>query len=228
MPPVDPPSAASLSVITARHCKRAYLDRAVPRGVLADVLLAAGHAPSGRNIQPWRVSVVSGGTLEVVVRALREALDRGEPARPDVVDRVPRLDPVAEERARDAADGLQRIRGTEPDSRTGRALLRDNLGFYGAPAALVCHLPGNAVAGTFLELGLFVQNVMLGLVAHGLGSCPQFSVARYAHVLHRTLDIDRGRLIVCTLAVGYPDEKAPVNRFVPRRAHLEEYIRWHH
>ncbi|GAB2859958.1 hypothetical protein GCM10027074_28850 [Streptomyces deserti] len=98
--------------------------------------------------------------------------------------------------------------------------------FYGAPAALVCHLPGDAVPGTFLETGLFLQNVMLGLVARGLGSCPQFSVAGYADALRRKLDIDADRIIVCTLAVGYPDEAAPVNRFVPRRAGLEEYVRW--
>ncbi|WP_280701232.1 nitroreductase family protein [Kitasatospora sp. GP82] len=126
-------------MIVGRHRKRAYLDRAVPHGVLTDVLLAAGQAPSSRNTQPWRVGVLTGGTLEVVMRTLREAFDRGEPAQPDVADRLPLLDPVAAERARDALSGA---------------------------------------------------------------------------------------LIVSTLAVGYPDESAPVNRFVPQRARLEEYTEW--
>ncbi|MCX4702632.1 nitroreductase [Streptomyces sp. NBC_01352] len=216
-----------LSLIASRHCKRAFLDRAVPRDVLAEVLLAAGQAPSGRNIQPWRMTVVTGSPLDALTRTLCEGFDRGEPPRPDCANRTPTLDDIAAERARAALAGVLRAKGHAPDDPSAaRAHLRDNLHFYGAPAALVCHVPGDAVPGTFLEAGLFLQNVMLGLVARGLGSCPQFSVAGYADALRRKLDIDADRLIVCTLAVGYPDEAAPVNRFVPQRARLEEYVHW--
>ena len=56
---------------------------------------------------------------------------------------------------------------------------------------------------------------------------PQASVAGYADILRKELAIGTDRLIVCTLAVGYPDEAAPVNRFVPQRAGLEEFTQWH-
>ncbi len=173
------------------------------------------------------MNVVTGSTLDAVTRALREALDRGESPRPDYANRPPTLDDNAAERARAALSGVLRAKGHAPDdAAAGRAHFRDNLCFYGAPAALVHHLPGDAVPGTFLEAGLFLQNIMLGLVARGLGSCPQFSVAGYADELRRKLNIDADRIIVCTLAVGYPDEAAPVNRFVPQRARLEEYVQW--
>lgn len=223
----DDPVHDGLSLIASRHCKRAFLDRPVPRDVLEDVLLAAGQAPSSRNLQPWRVTVVTGSTLDALTRTLCEAFDRGEPPRPNYANRTPTLDDTAAERARAALSGVLRAKGHAPDdAAAARAHLRDNLRFYGAPAALVCHVPGDAVPGTFLETGLFLQNVMLGLVARGLGSCPQFSVAGYADALRRKLDIDADRIIVCTLAVGYADEAAPVNRFVPRRARLEEYVQW--
>jgi nitroreductase len=93
--------------------------------------------------------------------------------------------------------------------------------------AMVFHLPADAVPGAFLEMGFFVQNVMLGLVACGLGSCPQYSVAGYPQVLREELGLGADRLIVCTLAVGYPDPLAGVNAFVPARAALAEYTRWH-
>ncbi|MER5341358.1 MULTISPECIES: nitroreductase [Streptomyces] len=216
-----------LSLITSRHCTRAFLDRVVPREVLAEVLLAASHAPSSRNTQMWQVTVVTGSALEALVAALCESFDRGDPPRPDYAHRPPSLDDAVERRAGHAASGALLAKGyAAPDHAAARAHLRDNLRFYGAPTALVCHLPGNAVPGTFLEMGFFLQNVMLGLVAGGLGSCPQFSVAGYGDVLRLKLGIDADRLVVCTLAVGYADEAAPVNRFVPRRVGLEEYVQW--
>ncbi|KAB1140272.1 oxidoreductase [Streptomyces luteolifulvus] len=223
----DDRACDGLALIGARHCKRAFLDRPVPRDVLAEVLLVAGQAPSSRNAQPWRVTVVTGDTLTALTRTLQEAFERGEQPRPDCAGRPPSQDSTAAERARAARSGVLRAKGHAPDDPSaGRAHLSDNLRFFDAPAALVCHVPGDAVAGTFLETGFFLQNVMLGLVARGLGSCPQFSVAGYADALRRKLDIDADRLIVCTLAVGYADEAAPVNRFVPHRARLEEYVRW--
>ena len=95
-----------------------------------------------------------------------------------------------------------------------------------APVAMILHLPADAVAGTFLEMGFFLQNIMIGLVACGLGSCPQFSVAGYADCLRSELGLGADRLIVCSLAVGHPDPEAPVNAFVPERAGLAEYTRW--
>ncbi|WP_217238157.1 nitroreductase [Streptomyces sp. AC555_RSS877] len=221
-PPYD-----GLSLIASRHCKRAFLERPIPRDVLAEVLLTAGQAPSSRNVQPWRMTVVTGSPLDALTRTLCEGFDRGERPRPDCPNRTPTLDDTAAERARTALSGVLCAKGHAPDDASAaRAHFRDNLRFYGAPAALVCHVSGDAVPGTFLEAGLFLQNVMLGLVARGLGSCPQFSVVGYADALRRKLDIDADRIIVCTMAVGYPDEAAPVNRFVPTRARLEEYVHW--
>jgi nitroreductase len=215
------------SVVTTRHCQRAFLDRPVPPEVLRRVLTAAAHAPSTRNGQPWQVAVVTGAARDALARRLCAEFDRGAPPRPDYVNRLPVVDQVAEERARVAGAGVLRARGiARADQAARRAHLRDNLEFYGAPAVLICHLPAGAVPGTFLEMGFFLQNVMLGLVACGLGSCPQFSVAGYADVLRDELCL-AGRLVVCAISVGYPDPAAPVNAFAPPRAELAEYTQWH-
>jgi nitroreductase len=216
-----------VKVVNARHCKRAFLDRPVPREALERVLTAAANAPSTRNGQPWRVAVVTGPALRDLVRRLCAQFDAGVPARPDYPNRPVPTDPVTEERARAAGAGVLYAKGVARDDRAARrAHVRDNLTFYGAPVALVCHLPSTAVPGAFLELGLFLQNVLLGLVAAGLGGCPQYSVAGYPDLLRAELGL-AGRLIACTVAVGHPDPGAPVNGFVPDRAGLAEYMRWH-
>lgn len=216
------------ALVTSRHCKRAYLDRPVPRAMLEDVLTAAGQAPSTRNGQPWRVAVVSGAARAALVRRLCEEFDRGVAAAPDYPNRPRTPDPVTEQRARLAGIGVLRALGLADQGVAGRRThLRMNLAFYGAPVAMVFHLPADAVPGAFLEIGFFIQNVMLGLVAQGLGSCPQYSVAGYPQVLRGELGLGADRLIVCTLAVGYPDPAAGVNSFVPARAALAGYARWH-
>jgi nitroreductase len=216
------------AVVTSRHCKRAFLDQPVSCALLEDVLTAAGQAPSTRNGQPWRVSVVSGAARAALVRRLCEEFDRGVAPAPDYPNRPRTTDPVTEERARLAANGALRALGLAHHGRAGRRThLRLNLTFYGAPVAMVFHLPEDAVPGAFLEMGFFVQNVMLGLVANGLGSCPQYSVAGYPRVLREELGLGADRLIVCTLAVGYPDQAAVVNAFVPERATLADYTQWH-
>jgi len=215
------------ALVTARHCKRAFLDRPVPREILADVLAVAAHAPSTRNGQPWQVAVVTGATRRALSRRLRAEFDRGVPPRPDYVPHPTEVDDVALARARAAGAGLFRamdLARDDPDAR--RVHLRGNLDFHGAPAVLFFHLPAAAVPGTFLELGFFLQNTMLGLVAAGLGSCPQYSVAGYPEVVRDALGL-AGRLIVCGLAVGYPDPGRAVNGFVPERAAPADYVQWH-
>ena len=216
-----------LRAITARHCKRAYLDRPVPQAVLHDVLAAAAHAPSTRNAQPWQVVVLSGAARMRLADRLCAAFDAEVPARPDYANRRPTPDPRESERAERAGRGLFEASGiARDDKQARRAPLRSNFQFHGAPVAMILHLPADAVAGTFLEMGFFLQNIMIGLVACGLGSCPQYSVAGYSECVRSELGLNADRLIVCSLAVGYPDPGAPVNAFFPERAGITEYTRW--
>lgn len=217
-----------LSIITARHCKRAFLDRPVPRETLEEVLRAAAHAPSTRNGQPWAVAVLLGEARAALSRRLCELFDADAPTKLDYESRPAELPAVHQERAALASAGVHEAKGIARDDKAGRrSHLRDNFLFYGAPVALIFHLPSNAAPGTFLEMGFFLQNVMLGLVARGLGSCPQASVAGYADALRESLGLGPHRLIVCGMSVGYPDESAPVNRFAPERAPLSDFTQWH-
>lgn len=218
---------AFLSIITARHCKRAFLDRQVPRDVLERVLSAAGHAPSPRNTQFWQVAVLLGEARTELSRRLQAVSDAGEPHQHDYVNRPTPMGEPHEQRAFAWGASYYGALGISRDDTAGRKEVeRRNLGFWGAPAAMIFHLPRNAVHGTFLEMGFFLQNVMLGLVACGLGSCPQYSVVRYADVIRDFLGLGSERLVVCSLSVGYADETAPVNSFYPERAEVDEYTRW--
>ncbi len=216
-----------LSIITARHCKRAFLARPVPRETLEAVLTAAAHAPSTRNSQLWQVAVVSGAARQALSRKLCDCFDRGVAPRLDYLGRPAGLEQRFKERAAAAAAGLLSLKGVGRQDEAGRrSHLRDNFLFYGAPVELIFHLPRDAAPGSFLEMGFFCQNVMLGLVARGLASCPQASVAGYADAIREFLGLGPDRLVVCGMAVGYMDGSAPVNGYVPERAPLADYTQW--
>jgi nitroreductase len=217
-----------LSVITGRHCKRAFLDKPVSRPVLERVLTAAAHAPSPRNTQFWQVAVLMDEARAELTQRLHGALDSSEQYEHDYLNRPSPMGATYEQRAFDWGAAFYGALGiNREDGAARREFERRNLNFYGAPVAMIFHLPHNAVAGTFLEMGFFLQNVMLGLVASGLGSCPQYSVARYADVIRDFLGLGADRLVVCSLSVGHVDESASINRFYPRRATLSEYSQWH-
>ncbi|HET9893926.1 MAG TPA: nitroreductase [Streptosporangiaceae bacterium] len=217
-----------LSLIASRHCKRSFLHSPVERGVLEQVLIAARCAPSTRNTQFWQVAILTGEARQELSRRLCAGLESPARYEPDYASRPELVGEVYERRSFAWGSGFYASMGIRREDDAGRKEVdRRNLCFYGAPVAMIFHLPGNAVQGTFLEMGFFLQNVMLGLVASGLGSCPQYSVARYSSIIRDFLGLGAERLVVCGLSVGYVDESAPVNSFWPERAALDEYTQWY-
>lgn len=219
--------AEFLSVIYARHCQRAFTPETIPREMLETILLAAGQAPSGKNTQPWHVTVVTGGKRDQLSSALCEAYDEGQKPMPDYDYSVM---PGPEQwlaRARNCGYSLFELKGiARDDVQARKAHGRENFEFFGAPVHMIFHLPAGSERGNFLDVGMFMQNVMLGLTAHGLGSCPQFSVAGYADIVRSILGLDTDRWIVSGLSLGYSDPHAKVNTFVPERLSLIDFVSW--
>jgi nitroreductase len=219
-------ASETLALIRSRHSMRAFLPTPVPREVVAQVLQAAAYAPSSKNTQPWQVVVLTGSAQAALSATICALFDQGISEEPDYVYTP---DPWPEgflERARECGYGLFALKGIDRKDRAARqAHDRENFTFFGAPLTMILHLANPAERGMFLDMGLFLQNVMLGLWAHGIGSCPQFSLTSYSDTIREQLGLE-GRLIVCGLSAGYPDPNALVNTYVPPRLPLENYVRW--
>lgn len=216
-----------LNLIASRHCKRAFLNKPVPRDLLETVLRSAANGPSSQNNQPWQVAVLSGKSRDELSAKLIQNFDADVPPKADYLNRPSQMDDLLAARTQEYGKSFLAFIGIARDDDKARRLhRRENFLFFGAPTELIFHLPANAAAGTFLDLGFFMQNVMLGLIASGLGSCPQFSVASYAATVRDHLQLGEDRIIIAGMAVGFVDLVAPINQFVPRRAALEEYVAW--
>lgn len=218
---------SSLDLIAGRHCKRAYLKRPVRPEILMGVFEAAANAPSSQNNQPWEVAVLSGSARDDLSAKLCRNFDEGLVPNADYVNRPKDLPARLAARTSGYGQAMLEHKGIDRnDAAARKAHQRENYLFYGAPIELIFHLPANSVAGTFLDLGMFMQNVMLGLRIHGLSSCPQFSVAAYSDTVRKHLSLGEDRIIVSGMAVGYADDAAPINGFCPVRATVDEFVRW--
>jgi nitroreductase len=227
--PIDPgPAATVADAVRTRRSVRQFLDRPVDPAVVRELLELASWAPSGSNLQPWRVHVVTGAALARLVAALRGAYLAGEPPRRDYAYYT---DPIEEPylaRRRQCGWGLYGTLGIRRgEVEKMRAQRARNYEFFGAPCALVFTIDRRLEKGSWLDYGMFLQTVMLAARARGLHTCPQASIGEYADRVRGELGIAADESIVCGMALGYADPEALVNTFQPPRIALAEFVRHH-
>lgn len=217
-----------IDAITQRHSVRAYLDRPVPAERIRAILDAARHAPSGVNTQPWNVAVVTGETKRRLGEALIAAREAGQAENPD----YPYYPDAWREpwAARRKACGLALYRALgigRGDAEGRKAAWYRNYRFFDAPVGLIFHMDRGFRTGSFLDMGMFMENVMLAALEHDLGTCPQASLAEYPDIVRDVLGLPAEQMIVCGMALGHPDPDAPVNRYRLEREPVDAFTTWH-
>jgi len=225
MSDINKPAADVFEAARTRRSIRAYRADVVPRETLREIVDIARHAPSGSNIQPWRVHVLTGASLRRVGGAIRKAFLDDEPGH--ARDYEYYTDPVFEPylaRRRECGWGLYGTlgigRGDHEKSKTFRA---GNYTFFGAPAGLIFTIDRKLEKGSWLDYGMFLQTIMLAARARGLHTCPQASIASFPDIVRRELGLGSDWVVICGMALGYADGDAVVNSFQPPRIALEEY-----
>lgn len=197
--------------IRERRSVRGFLPRPVPRAVIEEVFGLAQHAPSNCNVQPWRVYVASGDALETLRGALVEAVTTGDS--PVMVTPIDEFRGGYRERQVACAVELYSKMGIARDDRVGRlkASLR-NFEFFDAPhVAYICMAKSFGV-GVALDVGMYVQTLMLAMQSRGVGSCAQAALRAYPELVSEHLGISDDAQILCGLSFGYEDASVPANQ----------------
>ena len=197
--------------IRERRSVRGFLPRPVARGVLEEVFGLAQHAPSNCNVQPWRVYVASGDVLETLRGALVEAVTTGDS--PVMVTPIDEFRGGYRERQVACAVELYSKMGIARDDRVGRlkASLR-NFQFFDAPhVAYICMAKSFGI-GVALDVGIYVQTLMLAMQSRGVGSCAQAALRSYPDLVSEHLGIPDDEQILCGLSFGYEDASVPANQ----------------
>ena len=219
------PTQVFLDVVSRRRSMRDFKSDPVPREIIESVFGTAQRAPSNCNTQPWFVHVVTGEKLERLREALPAKFAAGEIALDFPYDG--QYEGVYKERQYASAAALYDSLGIARDQKAERnAWFMRNFSFFDAPAVAFFTLPTGFGLREACDLGMFAQTVMLGLTAHGLGSCPQTALAFLANVIRPALSLGDQEQLMFGMSFGYPNNTA-VNEVTTERASLGDVVTFH-
>lgn len=213
--------------ILSRRSIRAFKPDPVPRAALRRLLEVARWAPSGSNIQPWKVHVLTGASLEAFRTALVAASRNGEPQAMEYHYYAPEWREPFLARRRACGFGLYAAMGIARDDRAGRRRAQErNYEFFGAPAGMLFWIPSDLEHGSWMDYGMFIYSIVLAARGLGLSTIAQGALGEYPHVAHGMFGIGAGHKLIGGLSIGWADPDAPVNLFQPDRIDVDEFTTW--
>ncbi len=214
--------------VETRRSLRAFLPEDVPAEVLQEILLKATRAPSGTNMQPWNVHLLLGDSLKKVSESVLQAYDNNVPydeESPYYPDKF--FEPYLSRRRKVGWD-LYGLLGIEKgDKEKMKAQHRRNFEFFGAPAAAVFTIHRDLNIGSWLDYGMYLQNVMLLAREAGLHTCPQAAFCGYHKSIRDAIVLDDTEVVVCGMSIGYADFSVVENTLETERAGFDEFVTVH-
>lgn len=220
-------TAESLSLAEAlrqRRSVRGFLPEPVPQAVLDEVFGMAQLAPSNCNIQPWRVLVASGELRDALRARMVERVTAGEPIEPDF-DHLPNFEGIYRKRQVECAVELYNNMGIGRDDKAGRARasLR-NFELFDAPHVAFIGMERHFGVTVSLDVGMYIQSLMLAMTAWGIGSCAQGSMRYYPNDVRELFGEPDRTAILCGISFGYEDTSMAANRTRVGREPLSETV----
>jgi nitroreductase len=210
-------------VLRSRRSVRAYRPDPLPRDVVLDILQVAASAPSNSNTQPWRVHALTGAPLKALSHDLIAAFRQGDCPSPSHFP-----DPLPSALRNHQADFAARYYATlgidRGDAAARATQTERNYSFFGAPVGLIFSIDARLKCHSWLDIGLYIQSVMIAAKARGIDTCPQVSFAQFHTVIAQHLQMPAQQLTVCGMAMGFGDSDAHVNGMVIPRRSVKEFV----
>ncbi|MEO5732712.1 MAG: nitroreductase [Rubrivivax sp.] len=224
-------TAAVDTAITSRRSVRGFLPTPVPRQTIEDILQVATRAPSGTNTQPWKVHVLTGAAKDALAADIRAAYD-------DPAERATHTEeyayyptewrsPYIDRRRKVGWDLYGLLDIAKTDKAAMHAQHGRNYAFFDAPVGLMFTIDRVLEKGSWLDYGMFLQNVMVAARGRGLDTCPQAAFMQFHRIIQRHLELSKDEMVVCGMSLGHADPDAVANRLQTDREPVASFVRFH-
>ena len=226
----NPQQEAVDAAITSRRSIRAFLPTPVAREDIEQILEVSARAPSGTNTQPWKVTVLTGQAKTALSDAILAAHQDPAVAGQHVEEYAyyPRewASPYIDRRRKVGWD-LYALLGLTREDKAGMAAQHGrNYRFFDAPVGLIFTIDRIMEQGSWLDYGMFLQNIMVAARGRGLDTCPQAAFTQYHRIIAEQLQLPENEMVVCGMALGYADPTKVENTLVTAREPLSGFVRF--
>ncbi len=226
----SPQQEAVDAAITSRHSMRAFLDKPVPREDIENILEVSARAPSGTNTQPWKVYVLTGAARAALSEAILRVHQDPQRSREHTEEYAyyPRewVSPFIDRRRKVGWD-LYGLLGITRENKAGMAAQHArNFRFFDAPVGLIFTIDRVMEQGSWLDYGMFLQNIMVAARARGLDTCPQAAFTQYHRIIAEQLSIPSNEMLVCGMALGWADPARIENSLITEREPVAGFARF--
>ena len=198
----------------SRRSVRRFLPDSVSKEQIQNILEGAAFAPSGHNIQPWHVYVVQGKKKLSMTNSIIEAIKDGSAKEmKNEFDYYPTewFEPFVSRR-RAVGFELYNLLGIGRDDFEARdKQMQENFHFFGAPVGMFITMDRRLATGTFMDVGMFIQSILVGARGEGLHSCGQVAFTKFHTLIAEQLKFKENEMLVCGVSIGYEDTSAPEN-----------------
>lgn len=210
--------------VVARRSIRSFLDTPVSDEQISQLLEKAARAPSGGNVQPWRVFVINGPSMPKFIQFLADTDPRETPAYEIYPKELP--SPYRDSRFKVGEDMYKLLNIPRDDKPSRFAHLARNFKFFDAPAAFFCFIDKTMGPPQWSDLGMFLQTFMLLAQEEGLDTCAQEAWANRSQAVANFVGAEDNLMLFCGMAIGHKNPEADVNSLVSDRAPLETWAKF--
>lgn len=220
------PVAVLEDLMITRRSVRGFLDKPVPEDILRKVFEIAQLAPSNCNIQPWRVYVASGAARDRIRDEMVQRVSKGHPPAFDFAYPGKFEDPYRKHQV-ECAVALYTEMGIGREDKMGRlkGIVR-NFELFDAPHVAFIGMDKTFPQTVALDVGIYLQTLMLAMTAHGIQSCAQGSMRTYPDIVRREFGMPDNVGILVGISFGYENPEVPANRTRTTRAPLGENVKF--
>jgi len=226
----SPQQEAVDAAITSRRSIRAFLDKPVERADIERILEVAARAPSGTNTQPWKVYVLTGQARVALSDAILAV--HTDPAKSrkhsEEYAYYPRewVSPFIDRRRKVGWD-LYGLLGLSREDKAGMAAQHArNFRFFDAPVGFIFTIDRVMEQGSWLDYGMFLQNIMVAARGRGLDTCPQAAFTQYHRIIAEQLHLPPNETVVCGMALGWADPDKIENSLITEREPVAGFVQF--